>query len=148
MHVGIKARTNTYILTFITPGPPQKLKVDYLSVDVDAFIPNSLLCCKCQRYGHSKDTSKTEVTCFRYGQFGHDNTDGQKQAKCANFLGPHMTVSKDCPVWVKEKNIQRIKTEKQLSYLEDQKQVEEFTPSLHNKTYAIVAKSGSRTIDC
>ena len=99
----------TYSLTL---SPPQKLKAGYLSVDVDAFIPNLLCCFKCQKDGHGKDSCKNEVTCFRWTQVGHDNTDCQNQAKCANCLGPHIAVLKVCPVWINEENIQRIKTKK------------------------------------
>jgi hypothetical protein len=59
-----------------------------------------------------------------------------------------MAISKDCPVWMKEKSIQRVKTENRISYPEARKLVEGLTPSPLTKSYAAVAKPATRTIDC
>ena len=56
--------TNTYILTFSKPSPPEKLRIRYLSVHVDLFIPNPLHWFKCQRYGHGRDSCKNLPACF------------------------------------------------------------------------------------
>ena len=141
-------KTGTYILTFGKPFPPQNLKIGYLSVNVDAFIPNPLRCFQCQKFGHGKDRCKNEIICFKCGQKGHDNTSCTNQAKCSNCLGDHMAISKDCPVWKKEKLIQQIKTEKRLSYPEARRLAEANTPSLPAKSYAAVAKVSNRTVEC
>ena len=44
---GETIKTGTYILTFSRPTPPKKLRVGYLSVAVDLFIPNPLRCFQC-----------------------------------------------------------------------------------------------------
>ena len=75
--VGNIIPTNTYILTFSKPSPPERLGIGYLSVHVDLFIPNPLRCFKCQRYGHGRDSCKNLPACFRCGQQGHDSTDCQ-----------------------------------------------------------------------
>ena len=106
---GDTIKTGTYILTFSRPTPPRKLRVGYLSVEVDLFIPNPLHCFQCQKFGHGRDSCKGKAICFRCGQDGHDNC--QNPAKCINCKGDHPATSKDCPVWKKEKEVQRVKTE-------------------------------------
>ena len=127
--------TNTYILTFSKPSPPERLRIGYLSVHVDLFIPNPLRCFNCQKYGHGRDSCKNLPACFRCGQQGHDSTDCQKAAKCANCQGDHEAASKDCPVWKKEKQIQKVKTENHLGYPEACRLVEGATPSPGAKTW-------------
>ena len=140
--------TNTYILTFSKPSPPERLRIGYLSVHVDLFIPNPLRCFKCQRYGHGRDSCKNLPACFRCGQQGHDSTDCQKAAKCANCQGDHVAASKDCPVWKKEKEIQKVKTENRLGYPEARRLVEGATPSPGAKTYGAASRVSTRTVDC
>ena len=138
--------TNTYILTFSKLSPPEKLRIGYLSVHVDLFIPNLLRCFKCDRY--DKDSCKNLPACFRCGQQGHDSTDCQRAAKCANCQGDHVAASKDCPVWKNEKHIQKVKTENHLGYPEARRLVEGATPSPGAKTYAAASRVSTRTVDC
>ena len=142
-------KTDTYILTFNRPEPPKNLIVGYLNIKVDLFIPNPLRCFKCQKFGHGKDRCKNEVACFRCGQKGHDNTACQNDPKCINCQGEHMAISKNCPVWIKEKEIQRVKLERQISFPEARKFVEGTSPSQMTRTYsAAVSKPPTRTIEC
>ena len=52
---GVLKSTNAYVLTFNTPVLPKKIKVAFLSVNVEVYIPNSLRCYQCQDFGHHKD---------------------------------------------------------------------------------------------
>ena len=49
---GTRRDTNTYILTFASPNLPSSIKIGFLNVKVDVYIPNALRCFKCKRYGH------------------------------------------------------------------------------------------------
>ena len=59
-----------------------------------------------------------------------------------------MAASKDCPVWKKEKHIQKVKTENHLGYPEARRLVEGATPSPGAKTYAAAPRVSTRTVDC
>ena len=48
---------------------------------------------------------------------------------CSNCKGPHAVSAKDCPVWKKEKEIQRIRVEKHISFPEARQLVEATFPS-------------------
>ena len=45
--------------------------------------------------------------------------------KCVNCKGAHPSSSKDCNVWKKEKHIQKVKTERKISYPDARKIVQE-----------------------
>ena len=49
-----------------------------------------------------------------------------KNAKCVNCQGKHESNNKECPKWKEEKEIQRIKTERGISYIEAKKQMDIF----------------------
>ena len=140
--------TNTYILSFSRPTPPKLLKVGYLNVRVDLYIPNPLRCFRCQKYGHGKDACTNDVSCLRCGHKGHDNSNCQNPAKCSNCQEAHMAISKDCPVWKKEKLIQKIKAERNISYPEARRAAEALAPPMLSQSYARVAKPSMRTIEC
>ena len=66
--------TNTFILTFRTPTPPKAIKIAYMNVSVDLYIPNPLRCYKCQRFGHGKNACSRNPVCAKCGQEGHEDS--------------------------------------------------------------------------
>ena len=52
--------TNTFIFTFNTSVLPKQVKVAFLRVSVDAYIPNPLRCYQCQLFGHHEDKCKNK----------------------------------------------------------------------------------------
>ena len=131
--------TNTVLLTFDTPTTPTSIKFGYLRLRVEIFIPNPLRCFKCQRYGHGQSTCKGEAVCPNCGSKSHTQIQCNNQSKCANCGENHNCMSKTCPMWLQEKLIQKIKTEKRCSYGEARRIVFETTPKvLPRGTYASV----------
>ena len=114
---GDTIKTNTLFVTFNTPTPPKELKIGYYIVRVHLYIPNPLRCFHCQKFGHSKKFCKGPLTCWKCGSEGHDGSECTAETtRCLNCKGDHCASSKSCPIWIQEKEIQRIKTEKGLSY--------------------------------
>ena len=71
---------------------------------------------------------KTTAKCQRCGKDKHEEQcDGH--LICSNCKGPHAVSAEDCPVWKKEKEIQRIRVEKRISFAEARLLVEETFPS-------------------
>ena len=121
---GVKKPTGTIILTFNSRQLPTHIRVGYLSVKVDAYIPNPVRCFKCQRFGHFKTACKHPEACGKCGQTDHNSDElCFNDPKCVNCGGNHHVRSKDCPKWIEEKSIQRIKHEKGISYLDAKKQL-------------------------
>ncbi len=117
--------TNTFILTFKTPTPPKAVKIAYMNVGVEPYIPNPLRCYKCQRFGHGKNACNRNAVCAKCGQEGHDDTACQAPLHCVNCSGAHAAFSKECPHWFKQKEITQIKFEKNISFFEARQLVEQ-----------------------
>jgi len=117
--------TNTFILNFDLPTPPKVLKAAYMKIDVEPYIPNPLRCYNCQHYGHGKATCNHKAVCAQCSQEGHQDTECKNPPHCANCNGNHSTYSKDCPEWTKQKEITQIKFEKNISFGEARKIVDQ-----------------------
>ncbi|GFX24849.1 RNA-binding protein 34 [Trichonephila clavipes] len=133
--------TKHLILTFNSPNLPSKIKAGYLNCKLRPYIPNPLRCFKCQRFGHSQNSCHGQLTCSRCAAVGHSSTDCTLEPKCINCSQIHTADSKLCPKWKTEKEIQTIKTNKNISYFEARKLI---APQF-SQTYAQVAKPSIAT---
>ena len=115
---GDRKPTGTFILTFNTPNTPKTLKIGYLQVRVEIYIPNPVRCYNCQRYGHFKTNCSRPAACEKCGQDGHTSETCEGPPHCVNCQGCHPANSKTCPKWVEEKQIQKIKACNNISYKE------------------------------
>ncbi|GFY21079.1 uncharacterized protein TNCV_3991231 [Trichonephila clavipes] len=129
--------TKHVILTFNSPNLPTSIKAGYINCKIRPYIPNPLRCFKCQRFGHSQTACRGQLTCSRCASVGHASSDCTLEQKCVNCSQPHSADSKLCPKWKIEKEIQTIKTNRNISYIESRK----FITPQPSQTYAQVAKS-------
>ena len=71
---------------------------------------------------------------------------------CSNCNGPHASSAKDCPVWQMEKEIQRVRVEKRISFPEVRQLVEAKMPTMitGGKTYVVAASTRreSKSVQC
>ena len=124
---GQRKPTGTFILIFQSQTLPKYIRVGYYRVAVSQFIPNPVRCYKCQKYGHTKFNWRKNDVCTKCGQEDHtDHQECKNEAKCVNCQGKHEANNKECPNWKEEKEIQRIKTERGISYIEAKKQMDIF----------------------
>ena len=124
---GQRKPTGTFILTFQSQTLPKYIRVGYYRVAVLQFIPNPIRCYKCQKFGHTKSNCRKNEVCNKCGK--EDHTDSQEctnEAKCVNCQGNHASNDKTCPKWKEEKEIQRIKAERGISYTDAKKQMDIF----------------------
>ena len=138
--------TNTLILTFNSPTLPNSVKAGYLNIPVVPYIPNTLRCFKCQKFGHGQNTCRSRLTCARCGQVDHDSKTCQNDMACVNCKGHHFAFSRECPRWKVEKQVQQVKVEKHLSFYEARKLVETSTPVAASKSYAAAVKVSTTSI--
>jgi hypothetical protein len=120
--------TKHLILTFSLPSIPKHIHAGYLRCPVRHYIPNPLRCFQCQRFGHSKLSCRGSVTCARCSEVGHDSDNCNAAPCCVSCGGTHPSFSRVCPSWQAEKEIQILKTERSLSYLEARKLIQSRTP--------------------
>ncbi|XP_048239794.1 uncharacterized protein LOC125373030 [Haliotis rufescens] len=123
---GVVQPTNTYLFTFARTSIPQSIKANYCNIGVEVYIPFQLRYYTCQAFGHGCKSCHASAVCYRCGD-NHEATDCRKDVKCSNCGGNHMASSKSCPVWKRESQIMRIKTEQNVSYYEAKKRVEGLT---------------------
>jgi hypothetical protein len=132
--------TNTFLITFGLPTIPKYIKLAYLHLPVELHIPNPMRCFVCQRFGHHRYNCRRKLTCARCGKEGHEDTSCEATPCCVNCGEAHNAYSKDCPRWIKEKEIQRIKCTMNISFLEARKIAEASVPSHHSgQSYAQAA---------
>ena len=144
-----KVPTNTLFLTFNTPDLPKEITVGFLKVKVALFVPNPMRCCN--KFGHTTQRCKVAAKCPGCGKNKYESQcEGPKL--CSNCDGPHASSAKDCPVWQKEKEIQRVRVEKCISFPEARQLVEAKMPTVitGGKTYATAASTRreSRSVQC
>ena len=131
--------TNTFVLTFNKPTVPKVVKVGFLQVKVEIYIPNPLRCYKCQKYGHHEDRCSRAKVCGRCGDTSHQEADCRATPHCVNCGKEHHASSKDCDTWKMEKEIQRVKFTSNIPYPEARKLVQAKAP-LPGPSFSTVAK--------
>ena len=143
--------TNTLFLTFGSPELPKEITVGYLKVKVVLFVPSPMRCFNCNKSGHTSQRCKVAAKCMGCGKDKHEGQcEGPKL--CSNCNGLHASSAKDCPVWQKEKEIQRVRVEKRISFPEARQLVEVKMPTVISggKTYAAAASTRreSKSVQC
>ena len=123
--------TNTIILTFNTPDAPKFVKAAYQKIPVETFIPNPLRCFNCQKFGHGKNTCSRHAVCARCGKEGHQDSECHDPPHCANCAGDHPVYSRDCPEWLKQKDITTVKFQQGISFREARQVVEQRTANVN-----------------
>ncbi|GFW26128.1 uncharacterized protein TNCV_3396241 [Trichonephila clavipes] len=141
-HARTKMFTRIYGSNAAVPSPKlaSTIKARYLNCKIRPYIPNPLRCFKCQRFGHSQTSCRGQLTCSRCASVGHAAIDCSPEQKCVNCSEAHSSDSKLCPKWKTEKEIQTLKTNKNI-YIEARKLL---TPQL-SQTYAQVTKPSIAT---
>ena len=115
-----KVYTRTVILTFGLPSPPEKIWAGFYFLKVKMYIPFPLRCYGCQRFGHGQARCEKPAVCVRCGAEDHIETQCNTATtpSCVNCAGQHAASSKQCPRWIEECGIQKLKAEEKLSFSE------------------------------
>ncbi|GFU65082.1 RNA-directed DNA polymerase from mobile element jockey [Trichonephila clavipes] len=124
------------LLIETTPKLPNTIKAGYLKCKIRPYIPNPLRYFKCQRFGHSQTSCRDQLTRSRCASVRHSSTDCTLEPKCINSAQSHSSDSKLCQKWKLEKQIQEIKTNRNISFFEARKLI---VPQL-TQTYAQATK--------
>ena len=131
--------SDSYMLTINSPNIPLQIKVGFLIRNTKVYIPNPQRCFNCQKYGHNKRFCKNEAKCGQAGQ--HDDHECENEAKCANCNGDHPAYVRSCPKWKIEKEIIKVKCQKNIPFHEARQQVEGPVTDPSKNSYATVSKS-------
>ena len=91
---------------------------------VDLYTPNPTRCFQCQKFGHGKQSFRSQAKCYRCSDNDYDGLTCDKPIKCTNNCNlDDMSSSQECPVYLTEKQIKKITVEKNISYFDAGRQV-------------------------
>lgn len=115
----IPTETGLTILTFSSSTLPTDIKIGYELVNVRPFIPLPMKCNNCQQFGHTAKFCKNSKICFQCANDYHmtsDNEECKNETNCVNCIHnkidntKHSSKDKKCPIFIKHKELQAIKT--------------------------------------
>ena len=81
--------------------------------------------------------------CGKCGNTDHSKENCEVDPVCINCKGKHEASSKNCPSWKKEKEISRIKTERNLPYPQARKVYESLITPAPEKSFAAAVAQGA-----
>ncbi len=144
--------TNTYLISFNSATLPSDIKAGYHNLRVEVYVPNPLRCFTCQEYGHGSRNCKNTPACRRCCSKEHTSDSCSSAPYCCNCKGDHMPSSKQCPAWIRESAINRLKYERNISFPEARK-IYNTSSTSTSTSYATVTKSqvikpATRTVSC
>lgn len=64
MKDGLRHSSGTVILTFNTPELPERIKLGFVVVKIDPYVPNPMRCFQCQKFGHTASNCKKGLLCL------------------------------------------------------------------------------------
>ena len=128
--------TDLFIITFNKPILPTNIKIGYLNIKVNMYIPNPRQCFKCQGYGHGKNVCRNEMVCAKCGTAGHEWNDCNNDQHCCHCRKDHPSSSRQCPMWQLEKKITDLKFKQNITY----KEARDRTYSQHPELVAEIPK--------
>ena len=102
--------THNIILTFNQMDLPREVTVGYVRVKVRTYFPSPMRCFRCLRFGHTRDHCRNRPTCSKCAATDHTGEAcTEASRKCVNCDAPHSAFDKDCPAFLREKEIIAIK---------------------------------------
>ncbi|XP_055584877.1 uncharacterized protein LOC129737742 [Uranotaenia lowii] len=107
--------TGAFILTFDLGALPSSIDAAFYQCKVRPYVPFPLRCMTCLRYGHKKDQCKGNGICAMCANLFHDKKPCASTLTCVNCRGSHSALSRECPVFIDEFEIQRIRVEERVS---------------------------------
>lgn len=136
--------TGLYIVTFSSQNLPEQLHLGYEQVKVRIYIPLPLRCFNCFRFGHLTKFCNSKKLCYNCSNPSHTNQDNNEDCtnnkNCINCQKrniilnlQHSPLDKNCPTFIKEKEIQTIKTLRKV----DTKEAITIYEEIHCKTFSI-----------
>ena len=105
--------TRTAIITFKTGKVPRVVDFGLYLVKVELYVPRPMRCITCMKLGHTKKWCQKEKICAHCSEVDHK--DQCKKTQCVSCGEAHHTLNRNCPVFVDEMEISRIKTENKVT---------------------------------
>lgn len=108
------------IVSFFGTSLPKYIRINGVIFDVEGYIYPVIQCGKCLKYGHTYNQCRNvKQVCKKCGG-NHIASECDKDLPYCIYCNSesHSSVDKNCPVYVKQKRIKQIMSEKNLSFRE------------------------------
>ena len=110
-------RTPLIVLTFKADTLPKSVKLGSEIKYLKPYRIRPSQCNKCYRFGHWANECTRREVCVNCGIEGqHDSVDCTQPTKCSLCSQNHKANDKSCPIWVKQLEICKIRTDHQVGY--------------------------------
>lgn len=106
------------IITFDLCKIPEQIYIGYEIVKIKSYIPNPIQCFNCWKFGHISSKCVVNKICYNCAEIDHNDADNCKNdKKCVNCNETTHNVKdkKECFVYKREFEIQKIKIEQRVS---------------------------------
>ncbi|XP_055528048.1 uncharacterized protein LOC129720586 [Wyeomyia smithii] len=110
--------SGAFILTFNLGTLPGSIDAGFHRCKVRQYVPPPLRCMNCLKFGHKKDQCKGNQVCANCASLYHGKTECQQKTTCVVCLEDHHALSKNCPVYIDELEIQRLRVIEKITYRE------------------------------
>ncbi|XP_063392198.1 uncharacterized protein LOC134677667 [Cydia fagiglandana] len=132
----------TVSITFLSHVLPDNVQYDLFSYRVFEYVPPLLQCFKCFKFNHAAKVCNGKQRCsICSGDHFYKECDRPNELCCANCSGPHLAISKACPV--KLKKIMEKKTNITYASKADTRKVE--YPALPDKNKIVRPEKTTKT---
>ncbi|KAG8309234.1 Adenylate cyclase type 3 [Homalodisca vitripennis] len=139
--------TPGHILTFNLPHPPETIKAGYLVLSVRPYFRNPQRCFRCQKFGHSSKVCQNKELCVQCGKEDHNKNTCNIEPFCVNCKGKHSAASRNCKIYLEEKEVIKIATVNKLSLVDARKEYRRQTAQLPKKDVSYAKAAASTTRD-
>ncbi|XP_055528039.1 uncharacterized protein LOC129720576 [Wyeomyia smithii] len=110
--------SEAFILTFNLGTLPGSIDAGFHRCKVRQYVPPPLRCMNCLKFGHKKDQCKGNQVCANCASLYHDKTECQQKTTCVVCREDHHALSKNCPVYIDELEIQRLRVIEKITHRE------------------------------
>lgn len=93
----------TVSLTFLSNTLPDSVQYDLFSYRIFDYVPPLLQCYKCFKYNHSAKICTNKQKCSICSEeHYYKECPKPDEIKCVNCSGPHLSISKQCPIKIQK----------------------------------------------
>ncbi len=133
--------TSTLILTFDRPSLPERIVTAFYNLRVRQYVPNPLRCFKCQRFGPTQQRCMSvNAVCGKCGSSVHDPQPCDKPPHCVNCEGDHPANDNQCPTFLREREIQKIRVTEKVSFPEAKRRFQIRNPVDLSRSFSSAVK--------
>lgn len=106
----------TISITFLSNILPESVQYDLFSYRVFEYVPPLLQCFKCFKFNHSAKICNGSQKCsICAGDHLYKDCENSNSLNCINCGGPHLAISRVCPIKMKKISEKKVKFHMQMS---------------------------------